>query len=332
MPKDEFIVIAAGSDRVRQLVTGDMIFPGINDCVLLLKAAGFTYGVRQVTPNYFKKNLPFVLRNYKILFNVITDADMNAKVLAVLERILRANEISVINHPAKIRATTRDEIAVRLAGLEGVVAPKTLRLSGRNRQFSMESVSRSGLRFPGILRPIGTHSGEGVRIVRNMDDLSKHFVDQTEYYLTELADYKSEDGYYRKYRCFFIGDTIVFRHLIISDSWSIHARDRARLMIKHVWMINEEKEIHSIGSDYFSSKQIEALRRIRDCIGLDYSGVDFSISNSGDLLIFEANAAMNFFPFLDLDKFHHSRQCLPRAAYAMRRLIKSRLEGLPRAL
>jgi glutathione synthase/RimK-type ligase-like ATP-grasp enzyme len=39
-------------------------------------------------------------------------------------------------------------------------------------------------------------------------------------------------------------------------------------------------------------KAMKALARIRDVLGLDYAGVDFGLGRDGDLLLFEANAAM----------------------------------------
>jgi len=37
---------------------------------------------------------------------------------------------------------------------------------------------------------------------------------------------------------------------------------------------------------------MEALAHIQATLGLDYAGIDFGLSDSGELLLFEANATM----------------------------------------
>ena len=39
-------------------------------------------------------------------------------------------------------------------------------------------------------------------------------------------------------------------------------------------------------------KAVTALELIADELGLDYGGIDFGLSSSGDVLLFEANATM----------------------------------------
>jgi len=324
---DRSIVVVVGSDFTRQSVIGKKTveFEGINDCRKLLDAAGLEFNVFLITPNYFRKNHRLTLDDHQILFNVITDADINSKVLGVLKRIMNDSRIRVVNHPAKIMSTTRGQVASRLEGLKGLIVPKTLRIDRTNNKNVKDLVANSSFRFPGILRSVGTHGGEGIRIVQDMDALLEYLVGMKTCYITEFANYKSDDGYYRKYRCFFIGDAIVFRHLIISDKWLIHARDKNRVMVNHDWMLREEEEIHSRGIEYFSDGQIETMRRIKTVIDLDYFGLDFSIAKTGNMLLFESNATMNFFPFFNDDQSHYSRQCLPHAIDAMRNLVETRL-------
>jgi hypothetical protein len=39
-------------------------------------------------------------------------------------------------------------------------------------------------------------------------------------------------------------------------------------------------------------RAMRALERIRDALGLDYAGADFSLGREGEILLFEANATM----------------------------------------
>lgn len=325
--EDHLLVIATGSDLTRQLFHGDnaLNLAGVNDCRRLLDEAGIGYGLFFVTPSYFKQALRFPPPRGKLLLNLISDADLNPKVLGVLERVLRDRGIQPLNHPARIRDTTRDRVAARLQAIPGLVVPRTLRLSARNAKHARDLVARSGLSFPGILRPVGSHGGHGARLVADMEAMLAGLAEQRECYLTEFRDFASGDGYYRKYRCFFIGEAIVFRHLIISDNWSVHAGDPKRLMLRTDWMMAEEAAIHALGSGYFSAARIDTMRRIRDAVGLDYFGLDFSLLPGGELLLFEANATMNFFPFTSQDRGHYTWQCLPFAVAALRELVNGRL-------
>lgn len=174
----------------------------------------------------------------------------------LLERVLRDRSIQPLNHPTRIRDTTRDRVAARLRGTPGLVVPPALRLGVRNAKQARELVARSGLSFPAILRPVGTHGGHGARLVPDMDAVLAGLAEQRECHLTEFRDFASSDGHYRKYRCCFIGESMVFRHLTISDNWSVHAGDRKRLMLGTDWMLAKEAAIHALGIGHFSAAQV----------------------------------------------------------------------------
>lgn len=324
--EDHPLVIAAGSDLTRQIAFGEnsLNLNGVNDCRRLLVEAGIGHGLFFITPNYFRQSVRMPPPAGKLLLNLISDADQNRQVLGVLERVLRDPSITALNHPARVKATTREQVARRLEGIPGLAVPKTWRIALRDGKPHWEALRHAAFRFPAILRPIGTHGGEGVRLVAGPDDLPSPGA-LREAYLTEFVDTRSDDGYYRKYRCFFIGRAIVFRHLIVSDHWSVHAGDRKRLMLRTEWMMREEEAIHAAGAAHFGAERMTTLERIRSAMGLDYFGLDFAVLASGELLLFEANATMNFFPFSTPDRGHYSWRCLPVAVEAIRALVTDRL-------
>ena len=321
--KEKRIVLIAGSDQNRVCVPGEreLNFDGINDSRKLLDVARVEYDVLFITPNYLKKNVRSPIDRYSLAINLISDVDQNQKVLGVVDKLLEKSPVPVINRPSVLRSTTRDQVAKALSGIGGLIVPKTLRFDRKSRKRAAEQVASGGFRFPGILRPAGTHGGEGVTLVRDVDQLTGMLSRYRESYLTEFANYRSRDGFYRKYRCFFIGDEIVFRHLIISDHWSIHARDKKRVMESTAWMVREEEAIHNKGISHFTEKQIETMKEVKSRLDVDYFGMDFSITPSGRILLFEANATMNFFPFYSDDPGHYSRKCLKPAVDAMKNLV-----------
>ena len=63
------------------------------------------------------------------------------------------------------------------------------------------------------------------------------------------------------------------------------------------------------------------LAEVRERVDLDYFGIDFGIMPDGRLLLFEANATMNFFSLLPTDQFAYVRACVAPARAAFRELL-----------
>ncbi len=63
-------------------------------------------------------------------------------------------------------------------------------------------------------------------------------------------------------------------------------------MGEHPWMQQEELAFLSGPATVFSDRNYQALRTIRDRIGLDFFGIDCALDASGDLVVFEVNASM----------------------------------------
>jgi hypothetical protein len=142
------------------------------------------------------------------------------------------------------------------------------------------------------VRPAGTHGGEDFE---RMEDhaqlrifLSRH--DAGSYYLTPFVDYRSDDGYFRKYRFVCVGDEILPYHLAIDDKWKVHHVTTS--MASHPWMQAEERAFLDDPWRVFDVVQRTGLQLIRDTIGLDYFGIDCSLARDGAVVVFEVNASM----------------------------------------
>ena len=57
-------------------------------------------------------------------------------------------------------------------------------------------------------------------------------------------------------------------------------------------MQQEELAFLSGPATVFSDRNYQALRTIRDRIGLDFFGIDCALDAAGDLVVFEVNASM----------------------------------------
>ncbi len=110
-------------------------------------------------------------------------------------------------------------------------------------------------------------------------------------YLIEYIDYRSTDGYFRKYRFIFVGTDMLPYHLAIGSDWKLHHDSTD--MGEHPWMQQEELAFLSKSKHRSSATGIHrALQTIRERIGLDFFGIDCALDAAGDLVVFEANASM----------------------------------------
>ena len=227
-----------------------------------------------------------------VVFNMICNADDGKDILVhaldLVERLGRPT----INHPRLILDTDREAIARRLADIPDCVVPRTMRVAG---SVLLEATSQhefAGFRLPLLVRVAGTHGGDDFDKFDNWDDISD-FVSENpkvNYYLIEYVDYRSYDGFFRKYRVIFVDGAILPYHLAIHDDWKVHHFRTD--MANQAWMREEEERfLANIGSVFNASNQA-ALRAIATATKLDYGGVDCGLDRDGRVVVFEANASM----------------------------------------
>lgn len=294
------------------------IYPGNNDLYPLLGLPGVPRLL--LRPDSLDQRARPHLR-YRCLVNQISDPDRNPLVLESLGRLVRGFTGRIVNHPRHVLKSTRDEMAKQLAGTPGLIVPKVVRCRPASPEDAVEAVEAAGLSFPIILRRAGTHGGRIIGLLADMDDLRRAVPSEGELIATEFVEFRSDDGIYRKYRIFVFGRLIVLRHMLASDEWNIHARDRQRFMLDRPDLRDEERQVLERPRHAFDASATEALKAVRNRIGLDYYGMDFGIAADGRLILFEANATMNIFPFATVPEFAYLRLCLPLARRACRAML-----------
>lgn len=234
---------------------------------------------------------------HDIAFNVIGDPDVSASDHPNLDTLLARTSRRVLNAPEHVRNTRRDRLPERLAGIEGIVVPVTRRidLASSKEQSLADAIDREVPAYPVIVRPIASHGGQGVQFVNTRDELdasalaSAHAV-----YATAFHDYRSDDGFFRKYRVIFVDREPYPYHLAISPSWLVHYFSAEMLEAPH--KLDEERRFLEDPQAVLGAKGMQALRDIAHRLDLDYAGIDFSVLPDGDLLVFEANATMLIHP------------------------------------
>jgi tetratricopeptide (TPR) repeat protein/glutathione synthase/RimK-type ligase-like ATP-grasp enzyme len=232
-------------------------------------------------------NVDLLRANGDIVVNLISDVDQGRDILTSAEMLVDRLQRPVVNHPRKVLSTGRDVIAERLSAIPHCRMPRTARRLGHEVAALAETFG-----FPVLLRMPGTHGGDAFEKIESAAEIDA-FLSQypgDEYYVTEYVDYRSADGYFRKYRMMLVDGVVLPYHLAIADQWKIH-HFRTE-MGSHRWMQREEEAFLDNPGAVFTEAHDAALREIGRIVGLDFFGVDCSSDRDGNVLIFEVNASM----------------------------------------
>ena len=299
---------------------------GCSDLSGIVRETGLDVSYMCVTPNYFRQGARWNLRKYDLVINNVTDPDRNPKCLAVLRKLERDYGVSFLNSPRHISQIGRDRVADIAKTIPGIVAPKTLRLIKEDKGAIMRATEAAGFRWPGILRPVGEHGGASLQIVRNAEETAARRNPRAQHYLTELVNFRSHDGLYRKIRFFIIGGEVLPRSMVIGKKWELHGRDRGDIL-PGVDPAAEEKRV----CDYFDEgrfSRIEgSLIELGSKLKLDYFGVDCALLSPEKILLFEANPTMNFGVTADPKRPYMSTR-RPLAVEMTSRMIAKALKSL----
>ena len=230
--------------------------------------------------------------NVQLVINLISDADQTDALLPVAADLVDRFGLPTVNHPRRIGMTTRDAVAGLLEGIPNCRVPKALRLkAGADRS---PDALRAMLPFscPILARPVGTHGGDDFEKIEDHAPLAAFLSRHSDHdcYLTQYIDYRSEDGYFRKYRFIFVDGEILPYHLCIGSDWKLHHISTD--MANQPWMQREEEAFLNEPDAVFAPAHYQALQTIRQRVGLEYCGIDCALDACGNLVVFEVNASM----------------------------------------
>ncbi len=231
-----------------------------------------------------------------VLVNLISDADQARDLLPLAADLVDRVGLPVVNHPRRVASTTREAVAARLAGLDGCRVPRTLRRraggDASDDAWPEGLADGSAIPFPLLARPVGTHGGDDFEKLGDVGALAALLARRpdSEHYLIEFIDYASADGYFRKYRFFFVGEAVLPYHLAIGGDWKVHHATTD--MADHAWMRDEERAFLDDPGATFAARNRASLRAIRDAMGLDVGGIDCALDREGNVVVFEVNTSM----------------------------------------
>ena len=241
---------------------------------------------------------------HDVVFNIIGDPDFSGPTDAAAAVFVQSCGQRVLNLPGRIGATRRDRLPALLRGIEELVVPRAARLDPSVAEgCDLEAWTAAlGLDLPLLVRPIGSHGGRGLMLVRTAAEL-KAVDGSGGLYATEFCDFRSPaDGRFRKYRAIFVDRHPYPYHLAIADEWLVHyetsgTRSDPERLREELAFLQDPRA--SLGADAWA-----CIAEIGRRLDLDYAGVDFGILPDGRIVVFEANATMLAHPETEAALIH----------------------------
>jgi hypothetical protein len=235
---------------------------------------------------------------HDVAFLAIGESAANGPVLANLRRLLAGWRGAILNDaPEKIAALDRCGVANAFAAAPMILSPPVARVARDTVALLGQGVIGLSLLlpeagFPIIIRPVGTHAGQGLERMTCAADIKDYLGrnDAAQFYLSPFVDYAGSDGLFRKQRIAFINGRAFASHLAVSSSWMVHylsagmAEDATRRAEEARWMESFETD--------FVPRHEQAFDELCRRIGLDYFVIDCAEMPDGRLLLFEADVAM----------------------------------------
>ena len=219
-------------------------------------------------------------------------------VLDNLGRLLGNWPGPILNNASdRIVGLSRDGVAESFRDEPTILAPAVTRVP----RSALEALApaRTGaapvpgdLTYPFIIRPIGSHAGDGLERISSGVALAA-FLEarpEHEFFVSPFVDYSGKDGKFRKQRIAFIDGRPFASHMAVSDHWMVHYLNAG--MAQHADRRIEEAQWMASFDDDFARRHAGAFEALYRRIGLDYFAIDCAELPDGRLLLFEADVAM----------------------------------------
>lgn len=255
---------------------------------------------------------------YDVMWNAIAESPEAISYLDLASRIILAQDKPALNDPRKVIATSRLRLPDTLRGTN-VHVPHV-------REVRREDLERgeTGIAFPIIARPAGSHAGHGLAQLTSAADCAAYAQanEAQNYFVSPFVDYSSADGFFRKYRIVYVDGVPYPVHLAVSPNWMIHYYNAP--MAQNQWMRDEEAAFLADLRSVFDGTLYDAIESIGTAVGLEYFGIDCSIDRDGRVLMFEADPAMLVHTSDPEDLYPYKKQYIPRIYRAVEGMLDRR--------
>lgn len=255
------------------------------------------------------------LPHYDLVFNAMGEPDMTSCFTGQVQQFIQHCAKPVLNLPESVARTARDRAFELFGSVDDLVLPNVWR-------WDIDAALPTGLVWPLLARPAGSHGGEGltrVNDVLELDRLRQAYAGRA-LYLNAWHEYRSEDGFYRKYRMVFIDGKPFPYHLAISTRWMVHYATADMLVD---WKLEEERRFLDNPIAVLGSRGMAVMQAIGRRMGLAFAGADVALLPDGRVLLFEANATMLVHPEREQEKLLFKNKYVDRIYAAFDALLAS---------
>jgi hypothetical protein len=186
------------------------------------------------------------------------------------------------------------------------------------------ALAAHGFCFPLLLRAPGFHTGRHFVRIAGAGDLAAaaRALPGDDLSAIEPLDARGADGKFHKCRVMIVNGRLYPLHLAISGDWKVHyftaemAESAAHRAADAAFLADMDAALGPRGR--------AALERIATVLALDYGGIDFAVSPAGDIMVFEANAAMAVYAPLTDPKWAYRRPAIEQVLTAVRTMLRER--------
>jgi hypothetical protein len=277
--------------RLRVLALAAATDMGSNTPIeFLLEESGIELIMLYVIP---EADLPTPLPDHDIAIVIASDSEDCRDALAKIDAAAPNWPRPLLNPPRLVCNLDRDKLHRLLAGIEGLVIPATTaatreQLLGAGSGATLASIA-DDLGFPMIVRPRGSHAGNGLAKVKDAEAMRDYLEgrEEDQFFVSRFIDYCSEDGMFRKNRIVFVDGRPYACHMAIADRWDIWYLN-AGMTQSAAKRLEEEAFMRSFDVA-FARRHQTPLAAMAARIALDYFTVDCAETRNGSLLIFEAD-------------------------------------------
>lgn len=235
---------------------------------------------------YVDDELREPLPPYDLVFDALGESEAAAGAQLKAARFLAQETKPTINPVARLAATARPALGATLRGIAAIVVP-----AARRAPAAGLAPLAAELGYPLLVRPVDAHGGRG--LVR-LDDAAalRAYAGAADAALVDVSafvDYRSTDGWFRKYRVICIDGVPYPYHLATAPAWNVHYRSSATPESPELRA--EERHFLADPASVFGDWSATGAA-LAKAVGLDYFGVDCARLGDGRWLVFEADPAM----------------------------------------
>jgi len=271
------------------------------------------------------------LPEHDLLFVAINECDEVQALLKQLQELLKDWPRPVINAPDQIALLARDVTCSLLASAPGMVMPVSARVDKQvlrrvgSEALAIDAVFEGGA-FPIIVRPVGSHAGQGLAKLDDPSAIADYLQarPEDEFYVAPFIDYRGPDGLFRKYRVVLIDGKPFASHMAISERWMVHYLNAG--MAHNADKRAEEARFMADFDQDFTRRHREAFRAISARIKLDYLVIDCAETAQGELLVFEIDSGAVVHAMDSVELFPYKQAQMNKVFAAFREMLVKAVE------